>query len=89
VGSIFIKNKHLSSATGNYAKFATTEISTAQGWVKQALRSPNARFLDNPQIPNTFQVVTDLGSTIGTKGQTSIRAIVGFDGRVINAFPVK
>jgi len=57
--------------------------------VQQALRSPNARFLPNPQIPNTFQVVTDLGTTIGTKGQTSIRAIVGFDGRVINAFPVK
>ncbi|MBY0434096.1 MAG: hypothetical protein K2U26_08315 [Cyclobacteriaceae bacterium] len=89
VGSIFIKNKHLSTATGNYAKFATTEVSTARGWVQQALRSPNARFLPNPQIPNTFQVVTDLGTTIGTKGQTSIRAIVGFDGKVINAFPIK
>lgn len=64
-------------------------VSTAQGWVQQALRSSNARFLPNPQIPNTFQVVTDLGTTIGTKWQTSTRAIVGFDGKVINAFPVK
>ncbi len=89
VGSIYIKNKHLSSATGNYAKFATTESSTAQVWVQQALRSPNAQFLPNDQIPNTFKVVTNVGTIIGTKGQTSIRAIVGFDGKVINTFPIK
>ncbi|UTA67286.1 hypothetical protein [Emticicia sp. 21SJ11W-3] len=89
VGSIFVKNKHLSShTTGTYAKFATADISTAQGWVQEGFRSPKARFLPNPQIPNSFQVVTDLGKKIGTKGQTSIRTIVSFDGRVINTFPV-
>ena len=90
LGSIFIKNKHLTSeATGKFAKFATTDIKTAQRWVREALRSPNAKFLPNDEIPNTFKVVTDLGRPVGTKGQTSIRAIVGFDNRVINAFPVK
>ncbi|HRP03163.1 MAG TPA: RHS repeat-associated core domain-containing protein [Candidatus Kapabacteria bacterium] len=86
--SIFIKNKHLSDATGNYAKFATTDVKTAQGWVQKALRSQNARFLPNDQIPNTFQVISNIGTTIGTKGQTSIRVIVNYEGKVINAFPV-
>jgi len=89
VGSIFIKNKHLNLGAGNFAKFATTDINTARSWVQQALRSPNAQFLPNPQIPNTFQIITNLGAAIGTKGQTSIRAVVGFDGKVINAFPVR
>jgi hypothetical protein len=89
VGSIFIKDKHLNVGSGNFAKFATADKSTAQSWVQQALRSPNAKFLPNPNIPNTFQVVTDLGTQIGTKGQSSIRTIVSFDGRAINAFPVR
>ncbi|MGW5366553.1 golvesin C-terminal-like domain-containing protein [Actinopolymorpha pittospori] len=86
-GSIFIKNKHLASAGGRQAKFASNDISEVQGWVAEGQRSEGATFLPN-DLPGTFRVVADMGRTVGTKGQTSIRAIVTDDGRVINAFPV-
>ena len=46
--------------------------------------SPNAQFLSNPNLTNTFRVHTNLGRVIGTKEQTTVRVIVGFDGKVIN-----
>jgi hypothetical protein len=88
VSSIFIKDKHLNIGSGRFAKFATADKRTAQEWVQQALRSPDAKFLPNPHMSNTFQVVTNLHMPVGSKGQASIRTIVGYDGRVINAFPV-
>ncbi len=48
---IFIKNKHLNLGNGSFSKFATNEISVAQGWVQQALCSSEAQFLPNPQLP--------------------------------------
>ena len=86
--SIFIKNKHLASAGGNSAKFASTDIAQVQRWVAEGLRSEGAMFLPN-QLDGTFRVVADLGRVVGTRGQKRIRAIVTNDGRVINAFPVK
>jgi len=89
VGSIFIKNKHLNIGSGKFSKFNTTDIDNARGIVKNALQSPNAQFLENPNLTNTFRVQTNLGRVVGTKGETSVRVIVGFDGKVITAFPIK
>ncbi|MEZ0070628.1 hypothetical protein ABIA32_006681 [Streptacidiphilus sp. MAP12-20] len=86
--SIFVKDKHLASFGGKYAKFATEDISEAQSWVAEALQSDGAVFQTN-RLEGTFKVETDLGRTVGTKGQTGIRAIVTNDGRVINSFPYK
>lgn len=55
--------------------------------VKDALSSPSALFLPNNQ-PGSFRVVVDLGKPIGTKGQTSVRIIVGEDGKISSAYPV-
>ena len=86
---IFIKNKHLAGAPGNQAKFDTDDISEAQSWVAEGLKSGNSHTMPNPSHPNdTFRVVSDLGREVGTKGQTRIRSVVSMDGRVINAFPV-
>ena len=85
--SIFIKNKHLASAGGNHAKFASESISEVQGWVAQGLRSDGVQFLPN-QLDGTFRAIVPAGQVVGTKGQTFIRVIVTGDGRVINAFPV-
>ena len=87
---IFIKNKHLASASGNQAKFDTDDISEAQSWVAEGLKSGDSQVVPNPNHPNdTFRVVSDLGREVGTKGQTRIRSVLSIDGRVINAFPVK
>lgn len=85
-GSIFIKDKHLSTFGGNYAKFATADKAEAQSWVAEALTSDRAVFRSNG-LDGTFKVETDMARAIGTKGQTGIRVIVAYDGRVINAFP--
>lgn len=89
VASWVPKNKHLlGGGSQSKARFATSNIDEVRGIVQEALRSTNARFLPNPNVPGTFRVVTDLGRSIGVKGQQAVRAIVGLDGKVINAFPV-
>jgi hypothetical protein len=48
-------------------------------------------------LPNTgsgaaayrFIVRTDLGTVIGTKGQTAVKVVVSNDGRIITVYPVK
>ena len=85
--SIFIKNKHLASAGGNHAKFASENIGEIQGWVAQGLRSDGVQFLPNG-VDGTFRAIVPAGRVVGTRGQTNIRVIVTADGRVINAFPV-
>ncbi|WP_369372665.1 hypothetical protein AB1046_04285 [Promicromonospora sp. Populi] len=86
LGTIFVKDKHLSTSVGRWAKFDSTDISKIQRWVAAGLRSDGAVFRAN-NLPGTFKVEIDMGRVVGTKGETGIRAIVTDDGRVINAFP--
>lgn len=89
IGKWVPKNKHLlGGGSQSKAKFITDNVGQVRNWVQQALQSPNANFLPNPNIPGTFRVVTDMGQAVGIKGQQWIRAVVGMDGQVINAFPV-
>ncbi len=82
------KDKHLLGSTAKRsAKFVTNDFGDVRAVVAEALRSPNAMFLPN-NVEGSFQVVTDLGRIIGTKGQTKVRVIVGKEGQVWNAFPV-
>ena len=84
------KNKHiLGGGSQSKARFNTADVGEIRRLIQEGLRSPNARFLPNPNVPNTFRVVTDLGRQIGIKGQTRLRTIVGLDGKVINSFPVR
>lgn len=85
--SIFIKNKHLASSGIRGGKFASDDIAEVQGWVAQGLRSDGVQFLPN-QLDDTFRAIVPAGRVVGTGGQTNIRVIVTYDGRVINAFPV-
>jgi hypothetical protein len=83
---IFIKDKHLSSFAGRYAKFDTADVAEAQSWVAEGLKSGRATFKENG-LEGTFKMEVDMQRAVGTKGQTGIRIIVANDGRVINAFP--
>ncbi|WP_291782247.1 RHS repeat-associated core domain-containing protein [Luteibacter sp.] len=77
--------KHLSTAGGRYARFSASAEPIAL--IKEALQSDAARFLPNNR-PGSFSVITDLGRVIGTKGQTSIKIVVGEDGKIWTAYPV-
>nr|WP_307850175.1 RHS repeat-associated core domain-containing protein [Saccharopolyspora sp. HNM0986] len=86
---IFIKNKHLSDFGGRYRKFDTTDPQVAQQWVADGLKTPDAIFKPNQGDPDSFQVFADLGRSIGTKGESTVKILVNSDGEVFNAFPVK
>jgi RHS repeat-associated protein len=79
--------KHLPGAGGNWAKFASNVDPKAV--VREALTSPNAQFLPNGTDPNSFRVVTDLGKVVGSKGETVVRVVVDFSGKIWTALPVK
>jgi hypothetical protein len=79
--------KHFANAGGRYSTFAS-EVDPYSA-IEDALRSPDAQFYPNPQIPGTFKLVADLGQTIGSAGQTAVRVIVTDAGKIVTAFPVK
>src|ERR1700740_3082764 len=84
------QGKQISSppaAGGNWAKFASDVDPKAV--VREALTSPNAQFLPNGTDPNSFRVVTDLGRVVGSKGETVVRVVVDFSGKIWTALPVK
>jgi hypothetical protein len=87
-GDWTVSAKHLFGAGGRWAKFA--EGADPNALAQEALRSPDAQFLPNPNgAPGSFLVRTDLGRVIGSAGQTAVRVVVSNDGRVITAFPVR
>lgn len=88
-GPIKISRKHFPGAGGGYNKFA--EGVDIDATIREALRAPGAVFRPNRNaagelIPG-YRVYTDLGRTVGTKGETGIRTIVSPDGRVITSYP--
>jgi RHS repeat-associated protein len=84
IGNFQVPFKHLSGAAGTWAKFA--EGVDPYAIVAAALASASARFL--PNTGTSFKVITDLGIAVGTKGQTGVRVVVDFSGKIITAFPV-
>lgn len=63
---------------------------TAKGWIKEALQKAkvsNFQINDNDKLSFRFDV--NLNKKIGTKGETKIRVVIGYDGNIWTAFPVK
>jgi hypothetical protein len=89
VDEFTVSAKHLANAGGRWSRFSTNSQTQIRDWIQEALTSPNARFYPNGDNANSFQVITDMGYTIGTKGQTSIKIIVGRDGGIWTAYPTK
>jgi hypothetical protein len=88
VGDFTVSAKHLAGAGGRWNKWA--EGVDINGTIANALRSDGATFLPNAGgAADTFIVRTNIGSVIGTKGQTFVKAVVSNDGRIITAYPVK
>lgn len=86
VAAFRVPAKHLPGAGGRYAKFG--DGVDPHGAIAEALRSPNAVFSPN-NVDGSFRVMTDLGRAVGSRGETAIRVVVGNDGKIWTAFPVK
>lgn len=88
VGGFTVSAKHLPGAGGRWNKWA--EGADINGTIANALRSDGATFLPNAGgAADSFIVRTNVGSVIGTKGQTYVKAVISNDGRIITAYPVK
>jgi len=91
VDDFSVAAKHQPWAGGNYSKFDWGL--DQQAVIREALTSDSASFLPNyigaALSEDSFRVVVDLGRTIGTRGETAIRIVLGTDGRIWTAFPVK
>lgn len=81
-----VKPKHLPGGPGrDWSKFAPgVDPLRAIG---DALTSSGARFL--PNANGGFQVITNVGREIGTRGQQAVKVVVTWEGRIITAYPVK
>lgn len=88
-GPISVKPKHYPGTGGGWSKFAQGVDIDAT--VREALQSPGVIFRPNRDaagnlIPG-YRTYTDLGRTVGTRGETGVRVIVTPDGAVKTAFP--
>lgn len=83
-----VKSKHLpvEGAKGSWSRFS--DGVNPNELIKLALTSENIIFTPN-NVEGSFRAVVDLGKTIGTKGETSIRVIFDTAGNIWTAFPVK
>lgn len=87
VKNFTVSAKHLPKAGGRYAKFATNSQSEIRSWISQALKSKRASFYPNKS--GSYYIITNMGKTIGTKGERCIKVVFDTAGRIWTAFPVK
>jgi hypothetical protein len=86
ISNYTVKSKHLMSATGDWAKFATSSSSQVNTWITTALRNSN-QFIINSE--DSYYTIYEMGQVIGTKGETAIKVVFTVAGKIITSFPVK
>jgi len=79
--------KHLPGAGGGYAQWAAGVDIRAT--VASALRSASAKFLPDAKYADRIDVVTDVGETVGSKGETAVKVVIDKLGHIITAYPSK
>ena len=80
-------NKHLNSAGGRHSKFISDSVDDIVLMAQKGLRSQNILIKTN-KAAKSWQIIVDVGQVVGTKGQTAIRVIVGYGGKIWTMFPV-
>ena len=80
-------NKHLNSAGGRHSKFISDSVDDIVSMDQKGLRSQNILIKTN-KAAKSWQIIVDVGQVVGTKGQTAIRVIVGYGGKIWTMFPV-
>ncbi|MBP2076955.1 SAR2788 family putative toxin [Oceanobacillus polygoni] len=84
-----VSKKHLSNAGGRYTKFNTTSQSTVRSWVKEALqKNPSIKFNENYD-KLSFTITSNVGKKVGTKGETKIKVVFDYTGKIWTAYPAK
>ena len=80
-------NKHLSTAGGKYSKFNLDSSDDILRMVQNGLKGQNVTLGPNIHA-KSWQVIVDMGVEIGTKGQSAVKVIIGYGGKIWTMFPV-
>lgn len=67
----------------------TTSKSKVNKWIKEALQSKNLSFTISDNKKLSFVITANLKKKIGTKGETKIKIVIGWDGKIWTAYPIK
>tara|TARA_B100000678_G_C18224542_1_gene508295 strand:+ start:1609 stop:2550 length:942 start_codon:yes stop_codon:yes gene_type:complete len=86
VDSFTVSAKHLFGAGGRYRKFA--QGANLNDLIAEALWSDRALFKPNTKA-GSFIVETNLGRAIGSKGETVLNVVLGDNGKIWTAYPIK
>ena len=90
-GKNFNINKHLSDAGGRYAKFNSNSTDDIVRMVRKGLKSKNVLFGPNIQkgkiVENSFKAIVNFNKAIGTKGQTAVKVIIDYGGKIWTMYP--
>ncbi|MBM7713155.1 hypothetical protein JOC94_000121 [Bacillus thermophilus] len=90
VAKLTVKSKHLKSSKQRFSKFNANSQTTDKKCIKEALQKASvSKFEMNKNEKLSFRVDVNLGKKVGTKGETKIRIVIGYDGKIWSAFPVK
>ncbi|MDE7395563.1 MAG: hypothetical protein K2M95_05560 [Clostridiales bacterium] len=80
-------NRHLKDAGGRYAKFLSNSKDEIVSMTRQGLKSSDVLFKANKSA-KSWQIIVDMGKAVGTRGETAIRVVVGYGGKIWTMFPV-
>ena len=80
-----VKNKHLSSASGDWSKFNTTSQAKLRALGQEALKNTPMSSLI-PNSADSYAAIYNFGRVIGTAGQTSARLVFSTAGKIITFF---
>ena len=81
-----VKNKHLSSGSGDWSKFNTTSQAELRALGREALKNTPMSSLV-PNSADSYVAIYNFGRVIGTSGQTSARLVFSTAGKIITFFP--
>lgn len=86
-----IKNRYSMEKRCSYrlTGIFTTSKSKVNKWIKEALQSKNLSFTINDNKKLSFVITANLKKKIGTKGETKIKIVIGWDGKIWTAYPIK
>ena len=93
INSSYVKPKHLSSSSGNGAKFLGDTKDAAEVILKDAMSNGKVQSIADNGLTKmgqqSYQIVIDAGKEVGTKGETLIKIVISEDGGMLSAYPVK
>ena len=80
-------SKHLNDAGGRHSRFISNSVDDIVSMTQKGLKTQNILIKTN-KAAKSWQIIVDVGQVVGTKGQTAIRVIVGYGGKIWTMFPV-